>query len=71
MVSKNVHVIDLITTIVLVIGGINWGLVGLFDWNFISSVFGFTSVLTRTLYSLVGIAAVYKILTWVKTEKSR
>lgn len=63
---KNSHVIDIIAVIILIIGGLNWGLIGLFEWNFIASVFGYTSVLTRTIYALVGFSAVYKILTWAR-----
>ena len=65
---KNAHVVDIIAIIILIIGGLNWGLIGLFEWNFIASVFGYTSVLTRTIYSLAGIAAVYKIVTWARKD---
>lgn len=66
---KNTQVLQTIAMILLLIGGLNWGLIGIFEWNFIATVFGYTSVLTRTIYSLVGIAAVYRILVWAKTEK--
>ena len=68
---KNAHVvdvIDIIAVIILIIGGLNWGLIGLFEWNFIASVFGYTSVLTRTIYALAGFSAVYKILTWARRD---
>ncbi len=66
--KKNAHVLAIIAVIVLIIGGINWGLIGLFEWNFIGNVFGYDSVLTRTIYTIVGIAAVYTILTWSKKD---
>ena len=66
---KNSQVVEVIALIILVIGGLNWGLIGLFQWNFIGSVFGFTSVLTRTIYTLAGIAAVYRVLLWAKNNK--
>ncbi len=66
---KNAQVLQTIAMIILLIGGINWGLIGLFQWNFIASVFGYTSVLTRTIYSLAGIAAIYRIAVWSKTAK--
>ncbi|MBM3192596.1 MAG: DUF378 domain-containing protein [Chlamydiae bacterium] len=66
---KNVPVFQTISTVLLLIGGLNWGLIGLFEWNFIASVFGFTSVLTRTIYALAGFSAVYKILLWVRAAK--
>jgi uncharacterized membrane protein YuzA (DUF378 family) len=43
----------------VVLGAINWGLVGLFDWNLIAAIFGALSVTTRILYILVGVAGVY------------
>lgn len=66
---KNAHVLQTIAMILLLIGGLNWGLIGIFEWNFIASVFGYTSVMTRTIYSLAGIAAVYRILVWARVEQ--
>lgn len=46
------------TTLVLcIIGGINWGLVGIFDFNLVEYLFGAGSLLTRIVYILVGISA--------------
>ncbi len=47
--------------VLLVIGGLNWGLIGLFDFDLVAAIFGFMSLLTRIVYTLVGIAAVVKI----------
>jgi hypothetical protein len=66
---KNAQVLETIAMILLLIGGLNWGLVGFFEWNFIATVFGYTSVLTRTIYALAGLAAVYRILVWAKKAK--
>jgi len=66
---KNAQVLQTIAMIFLLIGGLNWGLIGIFEWNFIASVFGYTSVMTRTLYALAGLSAVYRILVWAKTTK--
>jgi uncharacterized membrane protein YuzA (DUF378 family) len=65
---KNAQVVQTIAMIFLLIGGINWGLIGIFEWNFIANIFGYTSVLTRTIYALAGLAAVYRIFVWVRTE---
>lgn len=40
-----------------IVGGINWGLVGLFDMNLVESLFSFSVPLIRVIYSLVGICA--------------
>ena len=46
--------------ILLVIGGLNWGLVGFFDINLVTLLFGET-IMTQVVYGLVALAAVYKI----------
>jgi len=40
------------------IGAINWGLIGIFDFNLVSFIFGDMTLVTRIIYSLVGIAAI-------------
>lgn len=49
--------------ILVAIGGLNWGLVGFFNFNLVSYLFGEMSMLTRIVYSLVGLSAVYAIFT--------
>jgi hypothetical protein len=56
--------IDVLAAILLVIGGANWGLVGGFGFNLVASLFGDASVLSRLVYALVGLAAVYQGLSW-------
>jgi hypothetical protein len=53
------YVIDWIAIIILIIGGLNWGLVGLFSFNLVDAIFGIMSVVSRIIYILVGISAVY------------
>lgn len=65
---KNQHLVDLIAVILLVIGGLNWGLVGLFNWDLIASIFGDMSALTRIIYVLIGLSAVYRIVMWMKAR---
>lgn len=49
-----------VTALVLVIiGGLNWGLVGFFDYNLVDSLFGEGSGVARVVYALVGLAALY------------
>ncbi len=45
-----------------IIGAINWGSIGLFDFNIVEAIFG-TDVLTKVIYSLVGIAGLINIST--------
>lgn len=50
-----------IALIVLVIGGLNWALVGLFDVDVVAAVFGPLSLMSRIVYVAVGVAAVYAL----------
>jgi uncharacterized membrane protein YuzA (DUF378 family) len=45
--------------VLLIIGGINWGLVGFFDYNLVDALFGKGGALARVIYALVGVAAIY------------
>ena len=48
--------------ILLIIGGINWGLVGFFNYNLVSAIFGGNLVIiSRIIYAVVGLSALYAI----------
>lgn len=51
-----------------IIGALNWGLVGLFDFNLVTAIFGAvdTSIITRVVYILVGIAGLINMILLVK-----
>lgn len=55
--------LDILIGAVLIIGGLNWGMIGLFDVNLVSAIFGAETFLSRVIYILVGFAAVYDIVT--------
>ena len=55
------EILQKICLVLTIIGAINWGLIGLFDFNLISFLFGEMSMLSRTIYSLVGIAGLINI----------
>lgn len=46
---------------ITIIGAINWGLVGLLDFNLITAIFGTESVIPRIIYSLVGLTGLINI----------
>ena len=52
-----------IALIFTVIGAINWGLIGFFDFNLVTALFGDGSMLTRIVYMIVGIAGIINIYT--------
>jgi uncharacterized protein len=51
--------LDWIATLLVIIGGLNWGLIGLFDYDLVSAIFGTMTTVSRTIFSLVGLSAVY------------
>ena len=53
--------LDVIAEVLLVIGGLNWGLVGLFEFDLVAELFGTMTALTKFVYILVGIAALYQV----------
>lgn len=53
--------VDLIALILVIVGGLNWGLVGLFGFDLVAAIFGDMSTLSRIIYILVGLAALYTI----------
>ena len=56
--------IDVIVAILLIVGGLNWGLVGIFSFDLVAAIFGYMSVLSRIVYILVGISALYQAILW-------
>lgn len=56
---KNLNVLDWIAMILVIIGGLNWGLVGLFNFNLVSFLFADAMIIARIIYVLVGISAIY------------
>lgn len=52
------HILKLITFILVIIGALNWGLVGIFNIDLVAMIFGDMRLLTRIVYSLVGISAI-------------
>lgn len=52
--------VDVLAAILLVVGGLNWGLVGAFNFDLVAAIFGKMSVLSKVVYVLVGISALYQ-----------
>lgn len=56
--------IDVVAAVLLVVGGLNWGLVGAFDFDLVATLFGAGSLLAAVVYVLVGLAAVYQAISF-------
>ncbi len=57
--------VNTVALLLVIIGGLNWGLVGLFEYNLVDSLFGEGAALSRVIYALVGLAALYQLAYWV------
>ncbi len=63
--------LDYLAMALLIIGGLNWAMVGLFDVDMVATIFGPGSPATRIVYVVVGLAALYSIYTTAKMAGSR
>lgn len=57
------NTLDWIAIVLVIVGAINWGLVGLFGFNLVSALFGGVPALESIIYVLVGLAGLYMIYT--------
>ena len=55
------NAVDWIAMVLVIVGGINWGLIGAFNFDLVATLFGAMTSVTRIVYVLVGLAAVYCI----------
>lgn len=62
--------LDWVALVLVVVGGLNWGLVGLMDLDVVSALLGDASSLSRVVYVLVGLSAVYLAAISMKLGKS-
>ena len=56
-------ILNILTLVLLIVGGLNWGLVGSLDFDLVAAIFGDGSALARIVYGLVGLSAIYQIAT--------
>jgi hypothetical protein len=55
-------ILNLITLTLVIVGGLNWGLVGLFNFDLVAALFGEGSLLSRVVYVLVGLSALWQLV---------
>ena len=56
------YVLKLIAYILVIIGGINWGLVGFFGFDLVASIFGEMSTFSRIIYGIVGLSTIILLI---------
>ena len=57
----NMKVLDTVALILIIVGALNWGLIGLFKFDLVAAIFGEMSILSRIIYSLVGVSGLWGI----------
>lgn len=60
--------LDTLALLLVIIGAINWGLIGFFQFDLVATLFGDMSALSRIIYGLVGIAGLYAISFFAKSK---
>lgn len=63
-------VIDYIALILVIVGAINWGLVGFFSFDLVRVIFGDMTLISRIIYALIGIAGLYSLSFFGRLEQT-
>ena len=67
--GNRMNALDWLAMVLLIVGGVNWALVGLFNYDLVARILGAGSMATRIVYIVVGLAAVYSIYLCVKQSR--
>jgi uncharacterized membrane protein YuzA (DUF378 family) len=62
--------LNTITLVLLIVGGLNWGLVGLANFDLVAAIFGEMTPFSRIVYMLVGLSALWQIVPLVTAPKT-
>jgi uncharacterized membrane protein YuzA (DUF378 family) len=68
--GARMRALNTVTLILLIVGGLNWGLVGLANFDLVAAIFGEMSPLSRIVYLLVGLSALWQIVPLVAAPKT-
>lgn len=69
MTPNKLNVLDWVSLVLVVVGGLNWALVGLLNFDLVAAILGEMSLLARIVYVLVGLAAVYMLVSSPKLAR--
>lgn len=61
------RIVNQLTLLLVIVGGLNWGLVGLFGFDLVAAIFGQMSALSRLVYILVGASALWQLIPLIKS----
>lgn len=62
------NVFDYIVLTLVIIGAINWGLIGFFRFDLVNVIFGNMSILSRIIYALIGVSGLYSISFYLRNQ---
>ena len=65
------RILNTVTLVLLIVGGLNWGLVGLLNFDLVAAIFGEMSPLSRIVYSLVGLSALWQLIPLFRGDEAR
>jgi uncharacterized membrane protein YuzA (DUF378 family) len=68
---KKMNPLSWIALILVIVGGLNWGLVGFFKFDLVAAIFGDMSAVSRIVYALVGLSALYMIFWKFSTAEEK
>ena len=55
-------ILKTLALVLIVVGGLNWGLVGFFNFDLVTAIFGEMTTVSRIVYALVGLSAVFTVI---------
>lgn len=64
---RSLKLLDIVCLVLVIVGALNWGLIGLFDFNIVTVIFGSMALLVKLIYILIGLSALF--LVYVKFLK--
>lgn len=66
---KKMSTLGWIAFVLVIIGALNWGLVGFFEYDLVKAIFGDMTTISRIVYSLVGLSALYMLIEAATADK--
>ena len=66
---NKLNTLDWVALALLIVGGLNWGLMGFFKFDLVAGIFGPLTAVSRIIYILVGLSAIYLLLTVGRLDK--
>ena len=65
------RILNTVTLVLLIVGGLNWGLVGLFNFDLVAALFGEMSAISRIVYTVVGLSALWQLIPLFRGSEAR